>query len=231
MNPAVTPRTGLPLILLGAGGHARVLHALAVAAGQTVIGLCDPGLVGLGQTRWHGVPVLGGDDALSEFDPATVGLLNGLGQQVASRARQRLYQQMREAGFRFPALVHPTAWVAPGVELADGVQVMAGAVVQPGSCLGENCIVNTRAGIDHDCVLGAHVHVAPGAVLCGGVQVGSGAFIGAGAVVAHGLEVGADAVLGAGTTLVRPLAAGRTCLGAANRLQPLHDVAHISDLN
>lgn len=209
--------SGLPLVLLGAGGHARVLYALAVSAGHPVIGLCDPDLAAQGETHWYGVPVLGGDEALDDIDPAGTGLINGIGQLVGSRLRERIYTRMQVAGFRFPPLIHPTAWVAADVTLADGAQVMAGSIVQPGCTIGENSILNTRAGIDHDCTLGAHVHIAPGATLCGSVRVDEHAFIAAGAVLIQGLHVGAGAVVGAGATLTRNLAAGQTLIGASGR--------------
>ncbi|MDH1500098.1 acetyltransferase [Comamonas terrigena] len=207
-----------PLVLLGAGGHARVLLALVRASGRALLGVCDPALQAQGRGDWEGVPVLGGDEALDRLGPARVDLALGVGQLARSGLRSRLYVAWSARGYAFPALVHPAAWVAPDVTLGDGVQIMAGAVVQPGSVLGTNVTVNTHASVDHDCRIGADVHIAPGAVLCGAVQVGDGAFIGAGAVLIQGLRVGAAAVVGAGVTLVRDLAPGALIVGPANRL-------------
>jgi UDP-perosamine 4-acetyltransferase len=203
-----------PLVMIGAGGHAKVLHSLAMALGHNIVGVCDPQLFHQGQSHWRGVPVLGGDEALDQFDAATVGLINGIGQLVGSRARKAAYERLRQAGFSFPALVHPAAWVASNTTLEQGVQVMAGAVVQPDCCVGENSIINTHASIDHDCAIGAHVHIAPGATLCGGIRVLDGAFIAAGATVIQGVTVGFGAVVGAGSILTRDLAANQVILGS-----------------
>lgn len=208
-----------PLVLLGAGGHARVLVALARAAGHQVLGVCDPTLAGRAVSRWEDMDVLGDDGALDRLPPERVALMLGIGQLATGTLRERLYAAWRARGYDVPALVHPTAWVAPDVMLGDGVQVMAGAIIQPGSEIGENSIVNTRASVDHDCHIGCDVHVAPGATLCGAVTVEDGAFIGAGATVIQGLRVGAHAVVGAGVTLVRDLTSATTILGAANRLR------------
>lgn len=208
-----------PLVLLGAGGHARVLAALARAAGRPVLGVCDPALAASAVSRWEDLDVLGDDGALDGLPPDRVTLMLGVGQLAVGTLRERLYAAWRARGYDFPALVHPTAWVAPGVVLGDGVQVMAGAVLQPGCEIGENSIINTRAGVDHDCGIGRDVHVAPGATLCGTVTVEDGAFIGAGATVIQGLRIGARAVVGAGVTLVRDLAPTTTVLGAGNRLR------------
>jgi sugar O-acyltransferase (sialic acid O-acetyltransferase NeuD family) len=208
-----------PLVLLGAGGHARVLAALASVAGYPVLGVCDPALAAAAVSRWEGLDVLGDDSALDRLPPGRVTLMLGVGQLAASTLRELLFASWRARGYDFPTLVHPAAWVAPGVMLGDGVQVMAGAVIQPGCTIDENSIVNTRAGIDHDCRIGRDVHVAPGATLCGSVTVDAGAFIGAGATVIQGVYIGRRAVVGAGVTLVRNLTPSTTILGAANRLR------------
>lgn len=206
-----------PLVLFGAGGHARVLLALAREVGRALLGVCDPSLQANGCKHWEGLDVLGGDDVVDRYSPHEVELLLGVGQLARSRARVQLYRVWSGRGYSFPPLVHPAAWVAPDVALPDGAQIMAGAVVQPGCVLGCNIIVNTRSSVDHDCRIGADVHIAPGAVLCGGVEIGAGAFIGAGAVLIQGLKVGHGSIVGAGVTLVRDLAPCTTIVGSPNR--------------
>ncbi|WP_019217566.1 LbetaH domain-containing protein [Legionella tunisiensis] len=80
---------------------------------------------------------------------------------------------------------------------------MAGAVIQADARIGNNVIINTRTAIDHDCVIEDHVHIAPGAVLCGNVYVGKRAFVASGATLIPGVKVGNDAVVGAGASIVR----------------------------
>ncbi|MBN8440721.1 MAG: NeuD/PglB/VioB family sugar acetyltransferase [Thauera sp.] len=194
-----------------------MLLALAAAAGHRIVGVCDPRLAADRVQRWHGLPVLG-DDAAAELEsPGAVALINGIGQLPGGTARKQLFARLRARGFDFPAMVHPAAWVAPGVKLDEGAQIMAGAVIQPGSQIGVNSIVNTRAGIDHDCSIGANVHIAPGATLCGGVTIGDGAFIGAGAILTHGATVGRDAIVHAGAVLARDLPCGQILCGPASR--------------
>ena len=88
------------------------------------------------------------------------------------------------AGDFFDILFGPGAFVAKGVSIGEGTVIMTGAVIQTGARIGKHCIINTGASVDHDCVLGDYVHVAPGAHLCGHVEVGEGALIGAGVCVA-----------------------------------------------
>ena len=204
----------MQLILVGAGGHAKVLLALAESAGMAVVGVCDPGLARQGVQVWRGIPVLGGDDALDGVDPAATGLMNGIGQLAEASLRERIFVQLRAKHFQFPVLVHPRAWVAPGALLGEGVQVMAGAIIQPDCRIGANTLINTCASIDHDGEIGAHVHVAPGATLCGGVRVHDRAFIGSGATVIQGISIGERAIIGAGAVVVRDVAADARFVGA-----------------
>ena len=209
---------GIPLVLLGAGGHARVLVALARAIGYQIVGVCDPVLAADAVSKWEGLEVLGDDSAIGRLAPDRVALMLGIGKVVTGNLREQIFTSWRERGYDFPALVHPFAWVAPDVVLGSGVQVMAGAVVQPGCEVGENSIINTRASVDHDCHIGRNVHVAPGSTLCGSIMVEDGVFIGAGATVIQGLRIGAGAVIGSGVTLVRDLLPGMLIMGAPNRL-------------
>ncbi len=212
----MTSASSSPLILLGAGGHAKVLLSLATTLGWRLEGVCDPVLVRQGLCEWRGVPVLGGDEALATLAPVDVCLVNGIGQTVGVTNRRQLYVQLSARGFHFPALVHPAAWVAKEARLAGGVQVMAGALLQADCEIGENTIINTGASVDHDACIGAHVHVAPGATVCGGARIAEGAFIAAGATVIQGVSIGEAAVVGAGVTAVRDLPPGHILLGVPN---------------
>lgn len=213
-----------PHILLGAGGHARVVLGLVQALGWPLLGVCDPGLAQAGVTDWQGCAVLGDDTYLDVADPAGVLLLNGVGLMPARgsdlRLRTRLHHRWGTAGFVFPACVHPTAWVAPDVVLSAGVQIMAGAVVQPGCTIGAGSIINTGATVDHDCNIGQEVHIAPGATLCGDISIGDDTFVGAGATVINGLMIGNGAVLAAGAIQITDLPDGVRSFGAGKDITP-----------
>ena len=72
--------------------------------------------------------------------------------------------------------------------------------------------------MDHDCVIGRAVHIAPGAHLCGGITVGERTLIGAGATVIPNLRIGSDVVIGAGATVVGDIPDGVTALGTPARI-------------
>ncbi|MBX3456281.1 acetyltransferase [Ferrovibrio sp.] len=213
MNPNSKDK---PVLVIGAGGHAKVLVGALLRLGRPIRGLLDAERSRHG-TMLLGQPVLGGDEQLEGVDPGSLLLVNGLGSVGLPIARQRLFERLTAKGFRFASVIDPAAFVSPDVAMAAGVQVMAGAVVQPGCSLGENCIVNSRASLDHDCSIGAHAHVAPGAVLSGEVRVGEGSHLGTGAVVIQGRSIGAGSLVAAGAVVVRDVAAGEKLAGVPAR--------------
>lgn len=190
-----------PVIILGAGGHAKVVLAALVCAGYEVLGLTDSDSAKHGATILD-VPVLGPDEAILNYGVTDVQLANGIGSIGKSDARRRVFEKFTGLGFRFTVLVHPSAVVAADSVLGDGAQVMAGAVIQPGCRIGRNAIINTGATVDHDADIGEHVHVSPGATVCGNVIIRPLAHVGAGATVIQNIIVGAGAVVAAGAVVV-----------------------------
>ncbi len=195
------------MIVLGGGGHAKVVIDTLLAGGATVVGLCDPALAA-GDMGPLGIPVLGDDGALGGYPPADFVLANGIGSTRSTILRRQVFERAKANGYAFATVVHPSASVARDVNLAEGAQVMAGAVVQPGAVLERNCLINTGASVDHDCVIGAHAHIAPGVTLCGGVCIGHGTHLGTGACVIQGIRVGGDRLVAAGSVVVADLPDG-----------------------
>ncbi len=205
------------MILLGGGGHARVLLDSLRLLSVEVLGIVekDPGGV---MKRVLGVPVLGPDKVVLDYDPSEVLLVNGLGGAGNTSSRTRLFQSFATRGYSFAGVVHPRAIISSTVLLSEGIQVMAGAVINPGTTVGDNTIINTSASVDHDCRIGAHVHIAPGVTLSGAVVVGDEVHIGTGATVIQGVTIGARAVVGAGTVVLRAVAPDTTVVGNPARV-------------
>lgn len=191
-----------PVVFLGHGGHARVLLETLRCLHWPVAGILTPELA-CGEL-WQGLPVLGDDRWLERREAHGYAFALGMG-LVPQRPflRMDLYRRLRQSGLDVPALIHPSAILAQDVRIGSGAQIMAGVVVQPGSVIGENALLNTGVRIDHDCQIAAHAHLAPGAILCGGVKVGEGAFIGAGAVLIPEVHIGEHAQVAAGATVIR----------------------------
>jgi len=190
-----------PVILLGSGGHAKVVLDMLRESNVDVVGITDLKLQK--GSSLYGVPVLGSDSVINEMDPSLVSLVIGVGHLPDGKnIRRDIYIEMKRKGYSFCTVKHPSAIVANDSDVGEGVQIMAGVVIQPGSKIGANSIINTSVSIDHDCVIGQFSHVAPGAVVCGGVDVGDSTFIGANATIGPQVVIGEGAVVGAASLLL-----------------------------
>jgi sugar O-acyltransferase (sialic acid O-acetyltransferase NeuD family) len=194
----------LPVLVLGGGGHARVLVEVLRASGRTIIGIADPALAP-GSLGPGGLSVLGGKDVIDKFEPHDIAVVNGVGSTDSMAMRDETYRRISARGFGFIGVVHTSAIVSPSAQLGDGVQLMAGAIIQCNTVIGANSIINTGACVDHDCRIGESVHIAPGATLSGSVTVGDRTHIGTAAAVIQGISIGCDCLVAAGAVVYRNL--------------------------
>lgn len=207
------------LLILGAGGHAKVVAETALASGVTSrLAFLDDRCIG--QDPWP--PVLGwpvmGPLALSlqanthsQFDAAVVA--------IGHAATRLLWiEKLQAAGYHLPVLIHPTAWLSPSAQVGRASVVFSQAAVQAQVSIGTGAILNTGCSVDHDAQLSDGVHICPGARLAGAVHIGPRSWIGIGASVIQQVCIGSDVTVGAGAAVVRDLPDRVTAVGVPARV-------------
>src|SRR5258708_23787077 len=202
------------VLVIGAGGHARsVLDVIRSEGRYQVAGLVD-------SFQPRGTQALGSQVLGEELDRpglcreqgTTLGLV-AIGDTWQRRAAMQRGRAL-VPGFAFVSSVPPAATVAGDVTIESGTVVMAGAAVVSRSRIGNGCIVNTLASLDHDGVMEDYSSLAPGAVTGGHVRLGTAAALGLGARVVHNRRIGAHAVVGAGALVMEDIPAEVVAFGA-----------------
>lgn len=209
------------LLILGAGGHAKVVAELALSSGAAsrVAFLDDRFFSPNGCSSVLGWPVIGPlawsllPHTSSQFSAAVVAIGH-------SSTRLHWIQQLQTAGYSLPVLIHPTAWISPSAQIGPASVVFAQAVVQAQASIGNGSILNTSSSLDHDSQLADGVHICPGVRLAGEVQVGSRSCIGIGASVIQQVTIGSDVTVGAGSVVLCDLPDGVTAVGVPARILP-----------
>lgn len=197
--------------VLGAGGHAKVTVATLRAMGYTVAYAFDDD-----EKLWGadvlGVPVVG---PLSESSAKSLPMVAAFGY---NDVRRRVVERLG-ADVDWISAVHPHALVHESATMEPGAVVFAGAVIQPGVTVGAHAIVNTGATVDHDCMLGAFTHVAPGVHLAGNVRIGMGTLVGIGASCIPNITIGDWSVVGAGAIVICDVPSDVVALGVPARVR------------
>ena len=187
------------LIIIGAGGHGKVIADIALATGYSDIAFVDDNE---SIRECAGFPVIGRMSNLSEIK----------GDKIVAIGNSYIREKIMDS-IDTVSLIHPGANIGRDVDILPGSVVMAGAVINHGSKIGRGCIINTCSSVDHDCVLEDYVHIAVGAHLCGSVNIGANTWIGSGAIVINNVRIGPDCMIGAGAVVVRDITSPGTYVG------------------
>ncbi|MEZ9476208.1 acetyltransferase [Vibrio splendidus] len=198
----MSDEVNLPIVMIGGGGHASVLADILLSQGREIVAYISPESA-LNSELFLGAKHLYDDYDILQFSQSKVLLVNGIGHMPKQALRKKLYQQYTSLGFKFSSVISENAIVSDYTKVADGVQILHGAIVQAGCKIGSNSIINTGVVVEHDCKVGGNVHIAPRATICGASEIGHNTFIGASAVIIQGLKIGDKCIIGAGVTVLK----------------------------
>lgn len=199
-------------MIIGAGGHGKVIADIAACMGYKDIGFLDDTKE---KSTCLGYPVMDKIDARKNYVNNTEFFV-AIGN---AEARKKILENLLNENLSIATLIHPRAVIANSVLIEKGTVVMAGAVINPNSRIGKGCIINTGATVDHDNYLEDYVHVSVGSHLAGNVYVGSETWIGAGAVVSNNINICAKCMIGAGTVVVKNISKSGTYIGVPAHLK------------
>jgi acetyltransferase EpsM len=122
---------------------------------------------------------------------------------LSTTHRDRYVQQVRQMGFSFATLIHPTATVSKKSVVAEGTSLNIGCIVAGFTQIGCYVQVNRGVTIGHHTRIGDYATIQPGVNIAGNCHIGSQTYIGIGATVVDGIQVGAHSVIGAGSVVTK----------------------------
>lgn len=202
-----------PLIIVGAGGHARevldVVDALRAAGSAIDLeGVATETVADYALLEARGVPVLGGLDVVRRYKAAYVIAIG------SGTVRRRIDEALRSSGLTpAEALVHPSAVLGYDVTLERGVVVLAHVSLASNVHVGRHVHLNRGCTIGHDCTIGNYSTVAPLAAISGHVTLGEEVTVGTGSCLVEKVRVGPGTVIGAGAAVVGELPAHVVAVG------------------
>lgn len=182
------------VIIVGAGGHAKVVADIVRLSGSEIAGFLDD----RDPAELSDYNVLGKISDIMSFSD-TCEFIPGIGN---NKIRQRI---METYPVHWCSAIHPTAVLSDSVTVQGGTVIMANAVINSGSMIGRGVIINTAATVDHDNILHDYVHLSPGVHLAGTVEIGCRSWVGIGGIVINNVMICADCTIGAGSVVLKDI--------------------------
>ncbi len=197
-------------LVIGAGGHARVVGSILHANGMNIHGFLDDNYTVDSVEIIKHAPLVGKPEDITNYQPHLHEIFIAIGD---NQKRRQFFHCASVAGYELPSLTHPSALIESDCSIGKASQICIGAILATEVAIAEGVIVNSGSSIDHECKVGAFTHIAPGAILAGRVTVGKEVFVGIGAKIAQGLHIGDGAIIGAGSIVLKDVPAGAKVLG------------------
>lgn len=186
------------LLILGAGGHGKVVAETALMLNQwDEIAFLDDNQ---NPSEVCGVKVIG---SLKDYIYLKEKYGNAFVAIGSNELRLEWIERLKDAGYKIPVIKHSQSIVSQFCEISEGTIVMAGAIVNSASKIGKGCILNTSCTIDHDCILEGGVHVSPGAHVGGTVKIGTCTWVCIGSSIANNVSIGRNSIIAAGAAVVK----------------------------
>lgn len=135
-----------------------------------------------------------------------------------NKKKQDICLWLKEKGYQFLSVVHPTVYLAQGVTVGEGCIINPNVTILPNACIGNHVVIHSGAVIEHDCVLQDWVNIAPGVSFGGRVTVGEGSYVYTGSTVAPKVRIGKWAIIGAGSVVLRDVPDYTTVVGVPARV-------------
>lgn len=192
------------VVIIGMGGHAKVVADIVLASGDNIRGFLDKSDI---SDTFLGYPVLGTDEEYRQFLDCYFVIAIG-----SAYVRKKIARLL--SGVKWYTAIHPSAVISRiDAVIDEGTMIMANAVINSGASIGRHCIINTQAVIEHDDIVEDYAHISVGAKLAGAVHVGEGTHVGIGASVIEGKYVVGNSVVGAGAVVISDIQEPGTYVG------------------
>lgn len=195
------------LILIGAGGHSRVIID-AIKSNFGWVNYRINGIIDINyndksnKTPIFDIPIIGGFEQINQFDKNITSIIISIGD---NNLRKQYFNEVKNKGFKLQTIIHRTAIVSKYSNIGYGTFINAGAIVNADCKIGDNVIINTGSIIEHECKIGDNVHIAPGVKLAGRINIGNDTFVGIGSVIIQNINIGNNVLIGAGSVVTKDI--------------------------
>lgn len=200
------------VVIIGAGGHAKVIADIIEKSGDEIVGFLDDNKE-IGTTIINEYKVIG--DLNNRFTMTVT--KENLEFIIAIGDNKKREEISHSPNLKFYTAIHPSAQIGLDVEIQEGTVIMANACINSSAKIGKHCIINTGAIIEHDNIIEDFVHISPNVALGGTVKIGESTHVGIGSIVKNNITICKNCTIGAGAVVVKNIIEEGTYVGVPAR--------------
>lgn len=189
------------VVIIGMGGHGKVIADIIKASGDIVAGFLDDGIFKESKYSFLGTV----DDYIKYTDKYFIIAIGN------NKIRKEIADKLKDV--KYYTAIHPFSFISEASAIEEGTVIMPGCVINCDAKIGKHCIINSNSTVEHDCAIGDFSHISPGAVLCGTVKLGDNVWIGANSVVKNNTSLCDNVQIGAGGVVVKNISEEGTYVG------------------
>ncbi len=202
----------MKVIILGNGGHSKVIQEMLVSLKYEIIGILDDKYED--EKKENGI-VYAPFASLKNLLNGNVKVVIGVGE---NSSRKHIVETVNISQEQYLTVIHTSAIVSPSAKIGNGTVIMPKAVINAEAKIGKHCIINTGAIVEHDNLIDHYTHISPNATLTGNVSLGEGVHIGASATIIPGINIGKWSIIGAGSTVIKHIPSYKKAVGCPARI-------------
>lgn len=203
------------VVIIGAGGHAKVIADIIKKSGDTIVGFLDDNKK-IGEHIILNYKVIGNladRISISKSNPDYEFII-AIGDNKKRKEISQLFK------LKFYTAIHPSVQIGLDVEIQEGTVIMANACINSSAKIGKHCIINTGAIIEHDNIIEDFVHISPNVALGGTVKIGKSTHVGIGSTIKNNITICENCKIGAGAVVVKDIEKEGTYIGVpAERME------------
>ena len=203
------------VVIIGAGGHAKVIADIIKKSGDTIVGFLDDNKK-IGEHIILNYKVIGNladRISISKSNPDYEFII-AIGDNKKRKEISQLFK------LKFYTAIHPSVQIGLDVEIQEGTVIMANACINSSAKIGKHCIINTGAIIEHDNIIEDFVHISPNVALGGTVKIGKSTHVGIGSTIKNNITICENCKIGVGAVVVKDIEKEGTYIGVpAERME------------
>jgi len=204
------------IILMGGGKLAGILYWIFKDQ-YDFIGYVDDVYEHAYIEEHYGLKKIGTSKDISKLLSVCNNAVIAIGSDRDLSPRIKYFEMFTKAGFDLPAMISPTAIVAPNASIGKGTIIQHGVMIDPMVKIGHNCLIASGSIIRHDGRIGNNVFIAPGVTTNGEVIIGDNTFMGTRSVVLPKIKIGRNCLVGASSCVISDVPDGTTVAGVPAR--------------